>query len=170
MISQGEKMEEQGSKTQLERGLAALAHGSILLGVGSTLWRLKPLGSAGDGIGLRGSIIGGIIGIGVALAIWLAMKGKSDYARGQALQAIVYQVAVVVLWLGGSGVWVILHVFTSTDFIGGGSPEWAYTTMYAFPVGFPVLAILYALWGAVRCLGGHDFRYAIVGKLLGRWI
>jgi hypothetical protein len=28
------------------------------------------------------------------------------------------------------------------------------------------LTILYGLWGAVRCLGGHDFRYAIVGNWL----
>jgi uncharacterized Tic20 family protein len=130
-------MEEQGSKTQLERVLAALAHGSI-----------------------------GIVG---ALSIWLVMKGRSAYVRGQALQAVVYQVAVVVLWLVGSIVWVILWFGVAGGDIGS-MPDWVEPVWIAFPVGFAVLAILYALWGAVRCLGGHDFRYAIVGKLVDRWI
>ena len=129
-------MEEQGSKTQLERVLAALAHGSI-----------------------------GIVG---ALCIWLVMRRRSAYVRGQALQAIVYQVAAVVLWLGGSVVWEILSLIIVNG-VWRNPPLW-YAVLDAFPVGFPVLAILYALWGAVRCLGGHDFRYAIVGKLVGRWI
>ena len=161
-------MEEQASKTQLERVLAALAHGSILLGVGSILWRLEPLGSAGGGIG----IIGGIIGIGVALCIWLVMKGKSAYVRGQALQAVAYQVAVVVITEVLSMVWgfafVLLVEGLQIDF--GIPPSWGSLTLFALPIGFRVLAILYALWGAVRCLGGHDFRYAIVSKLLRRWI
>ena len=158
-------MEEQGSKTQLERVLAALAHGSILFGVGSILLRLVPLGSAsGTAVGLALAGIG--IGIVVALCIWLVMKGKSDYLRGQALQAVVYQVAVVVVtevlvtvW---GFVWVLL-VFGLQIPPPGGS-----LSLFALPIGFQVLAILYALWGAVRCLGGHDFRYAIVGKLAGR--
>jgi hypothetical protein len=54
--------------------------------------------------------------------------------------------------------------------IGVAGPDWAEATLYAFDEVFPVLAILYALWGAVRCLDGHDFRYAIVGKLVRRWI
>jgi hypothetical protein len=160
-------MEEQGSKTQLERVLAALAHGSILFGVGSILLRLVPLGSAsGTAVGLAFAGIG--IGIAVALSIWLVMKGRSAYVRGQALQAVVYQVAVEVLWLVGSVVWEILSLMIVNG-VWRNPPLW-YEVLDAFPVGFPVLAILYALWGAVRCLGGHDFRYAIVSKLVGRWI
>ena len=131
-------MEGQGSQTQLERVLAALAHGSI--------------------------------GIAVALAIWLIMRGRSAYVRGQALQAVVYQAAVVVVTVAGPIVWFFLCLMIWMDFVGGAGPDWAEAALFAFPVVFPVLAILYALWGAVRCLGGHDFRYASVSKLVGRWI
>ena len=100
-------MEEQGSKTQLERVLAALAHGSILFGVGSILLRLVPLGSAsGTAVGLAFAGIG--FGIVVALCIWLVMKGKSAYVRGQALQAVVYQFAVVVFTMVWRLAWVLL--------------------------------------------------------------
>jgi uncharacterized Tic20 family protein len=162
MTSQGVKMEEQGSKTQLERVLAALAHGSILLWV--------PLNIVGGGIIFGRAFVGIGIGIAVALSIWLVMKGRSAYVRGQALQAVVYQVAVVVVTAVGSIVWLVLCVMTWMDFVGGGGPAWAEATLFAFLVGLPVLAILYALWGAVRCLGGHDFRYPIVSKLVGWWI
>jgi uncharacterized Tic20 family protein len=149
-------MEEQGSKTRLERVLAALAHGSILLGQ-------VPLNIFGC------TFVGLGIGIAVALSIWLVMKGKSDYARGQALQAAVYQVAVVVVTMVWSYAWVLLFAgIFQIDL--GSPPRWAGLPLLWIPIGFQVLAILYALWGAVRCLGGHDFRYAIVSKLVGRWI
>jgi len=32
------------------------------------------------------------------------------------------------------------------------------------PLGIWALTILYGLWGAVRCLGGRDFEYAIIGN------
>ncbi len=163
-------MEEQGSKMQPERVLAALAHGSILL-------RLVSLDIVvGTMVGLGYVAIG--IGIAVALSIWLVMKGKSAYVRGQALQAVVYQVAVVVVvTMVRAFAWVLLLAGMGISMIDLGSPPrwaglplWAGLPRYWLPLGFQVLAILYALWGAVRCLGGHDFRYAIVGKLAGRWI
>jgi uncharacterized Tic20 family protein len=167
MTSQGGKMEEQVSKTQLERVLAALAHGSILSWVPLNIvgGTIIGLGVVGIGIGVCG--IG--IGIAVALSIWLVMKGRSDYVRGQALQAVVYQVAVVVITMVHSYAWMLLLAgILQIDL--GSPPRWAGLPLFWIPVGFQVLANLYALWGAVRCLGGHDFRYAIVSKLVGRWI
>ncbi len=154
-------MEEQGSKTQPERVLAALAHGSILL-------RLVSLDIVvGTMVGLGYVAIG--IGIAVALSIWLVMKGKSAYVRGQALQAVVYQVAVVVVTMVWGFAWVpLLAGIFLIDL--GSPPRWAGLPLLWIPLGFQVLANLYALLGAVRCLGGHDFRYAIVSKLVGRWI
>jgi hypothetical protein len=34
------------------------------------------------------------------------------------------------------------------------------------PFGIWGLTILYGLYGAVRCYGGHDFKYAIIGDWL----
>ncbi len=151
-------MEEQGSKTKLERVLAALAHSSILSWV-----LLNIVGGTTVGLGYVG------IGIAVALSIWLVMKGKSAYVRGQALQAVVYQVAVVVVTMVWGFAWVpLLAGIFLIDL--GSPPRWAGLPLLWIPLGFQVLANLYALLGAVRCLGGHDFRYAIVSKLVGRWI
>ena len=149
-------MEVQGSKTQLERVLAALAHSS-------TLFRLLPLNFVG------GAYIGLGIGIAVALSIWFAMKGKSGYVRGQALQAVVYQVAVVVVAMVWGYAWVLLAAGIFMIDLGS-PPRWVGIPLFWIPIGFQWLAILYALWGAMRCLGGHDFRYVIVSKLVGRWL
>ncbi len=160
-------MEEQGSKTKLERVLAALAHSSILSWV-----LLNIVGGNIGGVGVIIRRVGGnigIIGIGVALCIWLVMKGKSAYVRGQALQAVVYQVAVVVVTMVWGFAWVLLLAGIFLIDLGS-PPRWAGLPLLWIPIGFQVLTILYAVWGAARCLGGHDFRYAIVSKLVGRWI
>ena len=34
------------------------------------------------------------------------------------------------------------------------------------PFGIWGLTILYGLYGAARCFGGHDFKYAIIGNWL----
>ena len=68
-------MSEQVSTTQNERLLAALSHASIVLGLFS------------NGVG----------GIVTALVIWVVQRNKSAYAAQQALQALVYQVATLLL-------------------------------------------------------------------------
>jgi hypothetical protein len=139
-------MEEQGSTSQHERVLAALAHGSILL-------------AAAFGVG----------GIVAALLIWLLQRGKSAYVAAQALQALDYQTAVLVITVVGGVGWLILWFAVAGGDIGS-MPDWVVPVWIAFPIGVLGPSILYALWGAVRSLGGHDFRYAIVSKLVGRWI
>jgi hypothetical protein len=43
---------------------------------------------------------------------------------------------------------------------------WAGLILMIVPLGIWGLTILYGLWGAARCLGGHDFKYAIIGNWL----
>ena len=85
----------------------------------------------------------------------------------QALQAVIYQIAVLVITVVGGVGWVILWFGVAGGDIGS-MPDWVEPVWIAFPIGVLGPSILYALWGAARCLGGHDFRYAIVGKLVGR--
>jgi uncharacterized Tic20 family protein len=146
-------MSEQMSVSQDERVLAGLAHGSILLG-------------------LFTSGIGGIV---VALVIWLVQKGKSAYVAGQALQALVYQVLTFVLtmlvWCCWGLVWLLLflpEVMANPNAYQNTPPPglWFGLILMVIPLGVWGLTILYGLWGAVRCLGGHDFKYVIVGNWL----
>ena len=43
---------------------------------------------------------------------------------------------------------------------------WVGLGLMAIPLGLWILTILYGLYGAARCAGGHDFRYALIGKWL----
>jgi hypothetical protein len=43
---------------------------------------------------------------------------------------------------------------------------WVGLALMIVPFGIWGLTILYGLYGAVRCLGGHDFNYAIIGNWL----
>ena len=146
-------MSEQLSVSQDERVLAGLAHGSIVLSVFTS----------------------GIGGIVAALVIWLIQKEKSAYVAGQALQALVYQVMVflmtMLVWCCWGVLWLLLflpalaanpNAYQTTPPAG----LWVGLALMIIPIGFWGLTILYGLWGAARCLGGHDFKYAIVGNWL----
>jgi uncharacterized Tic20 family protein len=146
-------MSEGTMSNQDERVLAALAHGSILIGV----------------------LTSGIGGIGVALLIRLTQRGKSSYAAFQALQALVYQVVTTVInvaiWTCWGLAWMamLLPPLLSNPSAYEYAPPsglWIGLLLMIVPAGVGVLTVLYGLWGAVRCWGGHDFRYAIIGRWL----
>ncbi len=146
-------MNEQIIIKQDERALAGLAHGSILLGL----------------------FTNGIGGIVAALVIWLVQKEKSAYVAAQALQALVYQAVTFIItmlaWCCWGGLWMALllpPVLANPAAYDTSPPPglWAGLAVMIVPLGIWGLIILYGLWGAARCLGGHDFEYAIIGKWL----
>jgi uncharacterized protein len=144
-------MSERTTITQDERVLAGLAHGSIMLG---------PFTSG----------LGGII---TALVIWLIQKEKSAYVAAQALQALVYQAVVLLVttlaWCCWGILWMIMllpPLLTNPAAYEKTPPSglWLGLTLMVVPLAIWGLTILYGLWGAARCLGGHDFQYTIIGK------
>jgi hypothetical protein len=146
-------MNEQVAIKQDEKLLAGLAHGSVLLGL----------------------FTNGIGGIGAALAIWLIQKEKSAYVATQAVQALVYQVVTVIIamlaWCCWGGLWMALllpPVLVNPGAYDQSPPAgmWVGLILMVVPFGIWGLTILYGLWGAVRCLGGHDFKYIIIGNWL----
>lgn len=146
-------MTEQATVQQDEKVLAALAHGSILL---------APLTNG----------VGGIL---IALVIWLVQKEKSAYVAGQALQALVYQAAVFVLttvaWCCWGLLWMLMllpPLFANPDAYESAPPAglWAGMILMVIPLSFWVFTIVYGLYAAVRCLGGDDFKYIIIGNWL----
>jgi uncharacterized Tic20 family protein len=146
-------MSEEQTVSQDERVLAALAHGSILLG-----W-----------------FTGGIGGIVAALLIWITQKEKSPYVAFQSLQSLVYQIATMLLtilaWCCWFALWMALFMpplLANPDAYSTTPPAglWIGLFLMVIPMGIWILTDLYALWGAVRCLGGRDFRYAIIGNWL----
>jgi uncharacterized Tic20 family protein len=139
--------------TQDEKTLAGLAHGSILLGIFTS----------------------GIGGIVTALVIWLVQKEKSAYVAAQALQALVYQAVTFIVtmfaWCCWGLVWMMIifvPLANNPAAFEASPPAGLWFGMFLMVIPFAIwgLIILYGLYGAVRCLGGHDFKYAIVGNWL----
>lgn len=148
-------MSERTVVSQEERVLAAVAHGSILLSL----------------------LTSGLGGIPVALVIWLTQKEESAYAAFQALQAAVYQVVTFVvsvsIWVCWGMAWMAMllpPLFLNPGAYDKAPPAglWVGLLLLVVPIAVSVLLVLYALWGTVRCLGGHDFEYAVIGRWLAR--
>jgi uncharacterized Tic20 family protein len=147
-------MSDELTVPQDERMLAALAHGGILLGLPT------------NGIG----------GIAAALVIWLTQRDRSRYVAFQALQALVYQVVVLLITMVLFGCWGLLWllmVIPSAAIAtppGGGPPPgvWAGLVLLACPLILLAVLMLYGLWGAIRSMGGYDFRYLLIGDWLER--
>jgi uncharacterized Tic20 family protein len=146
-------MSDQSTLTQDEKTMAGLAHGSILLG-------------------LFTSGIGGII---AALVIWVVQHEKSAYVTFQALQALVYQAVTFAVMSLGMCCWAVVWTLmwlpamiadpaAYQDVPPAGF--WVGMILMIVPFGIWFLMILYGLWGAVRTVGGHDFRYTIIGNWL----
>ena len=138
---------------QDERTLAALAHGSIVLGV----------------------LTSGIGGIFASLAIWLTQREKSTYVAHQSLQALVYQISTLLLAVLGFCAWGFFLMLAILPPIAM-NPElyqyepppslWIGMALLALPFGLWFITILYGLWGAFRSLSGADFEYLVIGKML----
>lgn len=146
-------MSQEATVSRDERVLAGLAHGSILLGVFS------------NGVG----------GIVAALVIWLIQKEKSAYVAAQALQAVVYQavtfIIAMVAWCCWGMLWMAMllpPLFANPAAYETAPPAglWFGLLLMVVPLGIGGLTILYGLWGASRCFGGHDFEYVIIGSWL----
>jgi len=141
--------------TQDECVAAALAHGSILLG-------------------LFTNGLGGFIG---AALVWLTQKEKSQYVAFQSLQAIVYQAVFLVIGALGLGCY-LCAVFAPMLplMIDPQSAESMPLALFICPsiCPLPVLFlvsgafVLYGLYGAWRTLGGADFRYVVIGRMIER--
>jgi uncharacterized Tic20 family protein len=146
-------MNEQSAPTQNAKTLAALAHASILLGL----------------------FTNGVGGIVAALVIWATQKDKAPFAAAQALQSMVYQVVTFVITMMAWCCWGILYtvmilmpMITDPGAYDAAPPAglWVGLILMVVPFGIWGLTILYGLYGAARCLGGHDFKYAIIGNWL----
>jgi len=146
-------MSEQLARTKDDKTLAALAHGSIVLGL----------------------FTNGVGGIVAALMIWATQKEKSPYAAAQALQSMVYQGLTFMITMLAWCCWGILYALMIVVPLvsNPGAYEvappaglWVGLLLMVVPFGIWGLTILYGLYGAVRCYGGHDFKYAIIGDWL----
>ncbi|PKN93751.1 MAG: hypothetical protein CVU44_08015 [Chloroflexi bacterium HGW-Chloroflexi-6] len=136
--------------TQDERVMAALSHASALL----------PM-----------------MGVIAPIVIWVTQKEKSKYVAFQSLQALAYQLSMILAYFVGMGCYMFsfFGTFFSIPFLSSsGSSESAnplFMLMFAIPFlvmgvlfigGF--LFVIYGAIGAVMTFQGKPFRYMFIGK------
>jgi uncharacterized Tic20 family protein len=147
--------------SQDDRIMAALAHVSVLL----------PF------TGLLAPII-----------IWATQKNKSPYVRFQALQAVAFQITLIVAWFAG-GACYMCSAFGTFPLMVLAAPSSSTPPQATVPlVGFSLLAIflpfvvfglaalvgiaflVYGLIAAVLTLQGKPFKYVILGRRIERYL
>jgi uncharacterized Tic20 family protein len=133
-----------------ERVLAALSHASIVANV----------------VNLAGMI--------ATALIWTMQRDRSPYVRAHALQALVYQGAVLLISLflalfGGLCLALsLLPVVLRPDLYRSSLPSysvWIGVLALLALIGFGVLATVYGLYGAYQVYRGRPFRYLLIGRL-----
>jgi uncharacterized Tic20 family protein len=139
--------------TEDERVLAALSHASIVANI----------------VNLAGMI--------ATALIWTMQRDRSRFVRAHALQALVYQGAVLLISVCLSLLWGVcialslLPVLLRPDLYYFTNPPrsfWLALLGLILPIGFGILATIYGLYGAYRVYRGRPFRYPLVGRLVRR--
>jgi uncharacterized Tic20 family protein len=122
-----------------ERRMAAVAHGSILLNL----------------------VSGGLFGPVVALVLWLLYDRKSEYVSWHALQALVFQVITLLLFLVLGSITALLWAITAVLI-----PAVVGLCLVPLVLGFSTVSVallvgslIYGCAGALAVLDGHAFRY-----------
>jgi uncharacterized Tic20 family protein len=123
-----------------------------------------------------------MMGLIAPIVIWATQKDKSEFIAFQALQAVVYQLTLILIWFLGMACYMCsffgMFIFTIPFSSAGGSDSFPFE---AFGVFFPflIMAILmvggliyvvYGLIGAFMVLSGRDFRYILIGRWLERYL
>jgi uncharacterized Tic20 family protein len=126
-------------------------------------------------------------GVIAPIIIWATQKSKSGYVRFQALQALVYQLTVILAAFVGAGCYMCSFFLTFGGMAAAmaGSPSDAVNepatviAMLTFAIPFLVMGtmalggglfILYGVVGAVQALRGKSFRYIIIGARVERFL
>ncbi len=150
-------VEQNSLPNQNDRIMAALAHVSALLP---------------------------FMGVIAPIVIWATQKDKSEYIAFQALQAVAYQLVMILAWFVGMGCYMLsfFSMFFAIPFAGSSnqvSPAVAPFFAAGFFIPFLIfgaifigggLFILYGLIGAIQVFRGKDFRYIIIGNRLANYL
>lgn len=125
-----------------------------------------------------------LMGVIAPIVIWATQKDKSEFVSFQALQAIVYQLLMILAWFVGMGCYMLsfFSMFLTIPFSGSGGdvdPTIAPFFMAGFFVPFIILGaifiggaifILYGIFGAAMTFQGKNFHYIVIGKQLARYL
>ena len=124
-----------------------------------------------------------MMGLFAPIIIWVTQKDKSEYVAFQSLQALAYQLSMILAYFIGWGCYMFsfFGIFTAIPFMppegstSPGSPLVMIPMILPFIVmggiflcGF--LLIVYGIIGAVQTFQGKPFRYLLIGKWVERYL
>jgi uncharacterized Tic20 family protein len=125
------------------------------------------------------------MGVIAPIVIWATQKDKSEYVAFQALQAVAYQLVMILAWFVGMGCYMLsfFGTFFTIPFAGGSdgnvNPAVSPFFMLGFFIPFLVFGaiflggaifVIYGSIGAIQVFQGKDFRYIIIGNRLANYL
>lgn len=150
--------EQDSSPSQNDKIMAALAHVSAVLP---------------------------FMGVIAPIIIWVTQKDKSEYVAFQALQAVAYQLSMILAWFIGMGCYMLsfFTMFLGIPLAGsnGGKVDPSIAPLFALGFLIPfiifgvffiggALFVIYGIIAAVQVFRGKDFRYFIIGNRLMNYL
>lgn len=124
------------------------------------------------------------MGVIAPVIIWVTQKEKSPFVAFQALQAVAFQLLMILGWFLGMGCYMLsfFSMFLTIPFAGNGEevdPAVVPFFMLGFFTPFFVMGamllvgavmIIYGLIGAIMTFQGKDFRYVLIGNRLANFL
>ena len=124
------------------------------------------------------------MGVIAPIIIWATQKDKSEYVAFQALQAVAYQLLMILAWFVGMGCYMLsfFTMFFGIPFTGeSGQVDPSIVPLLALGFMIPfiifgtifvggALFVIYGLFAAIQIFQGKDFRYIIIGNRLENYL
>jgi uncharacterized Tic20 family protein len=124
-------------------------------------------------------------GVVTPLIVWFSQKERSAHLRFQSMQAFVYQFIALAVYFLGMGVYMLFFLGTIFTLIlgsslnGNGELQGAPAAIliiffgvlmlfwFVMMIAMPIYYLLAGL-ASLRVIGGRDFRYPILGRMIER--
>lgn len=130
------------------------------------------------------SIVLPFLGVVVPIFIWVTQKDKSKYVSFQSLQAVVYQLTLILFYFGGMACYMcsFFGMFLGTIPLSATeNPDPLAMGLFGltFALPFAIFAglflgmfvfIIYGIVAAVMVVQGKDFRYVLIGNRLEKYL
>ena len=118
-----------------------------------------------------------MMGVIAPIVIWVTQKEKSKYVAFQSLQALTYQLTMMLAWFVGMGCYMFsfFGIFFSIPFSSSSSSSELANPVFMLMFAIPFLVmgvmfiggfffVVYGIVGAVMVLQGKPFHYVIIGR------
>ena len=121
-----------------------------------------------------------MMGVIAPIVIWVTQKDKSRSVAFQALQAVIYQLLLILGYLIGMGLYMC-SIFTMAftgSLVSDSNDLDPFALLGVFSpfiimgllMLFGAVYILYGIYASIRVFQGKDFRYVIIGRKLEQYL